>query len=276
MAEPHDVGAAAAEYSAPLPALPGAAAAAAAAPVGAGAGPSTAVAANMQQVVPAGAMNGGGSGAGPAVGESHAMSHVFARPQVPGGGVSALGALGAAAPQHLQQQQPVNHQQQQQWHAQQKAAQSAAAAASAAGAAAAHAHAHARRRAAENQVHGVKTIGSGRSSAGKRKRRFFTKEVEKLMYGYGDARNPAEETVSVVEDMVCDYIAAVAGEAAENNRMHARSTRGGFRLEDIVLSLKKYPKKHARVLDLLKKDQEIKKARENMKEEEIGEKFKAS
>ena len=51
--------------------------------------------------------------------------------------------------------------------------------------------------------------------------------------------------------------------------------RGGFKLEDILVSLMKYPKKYARVKDLLQKDEEIKKARQNMKEEEIGEKFKA-
>jgi hypothetical protein len=95
------------------------------------------------------------------------------------------------------------------------------------------------------------------------------------LHRYGDAKSPAEETVLVAEELVCDYIAGVAAKAAESSRLHNKASRGTFKLEDILVCLMKYPKKYARVKDLLHKDEEIRKARQNMKEEEVGEKFKA-
>jgi hypothetical protein len=68
------------------------------------------------------------------------------------------------------------------------------------------------------------------------------------MYGYGDSRNPAEETVNVAEELVCDYIAGVAAKAAHNSKLHNKpGAAAKFRLEDILVSLRKYPKKYARV-----------------------------
>eukprot|EP00729_Bicosta_minor_P015773 gene15773-13545_t len=191
----------------------------------------------------AGASASAGAGAGIAgavggatMGGGQAMSHIFARPQVPIGGV----APPAAAASAWQQQQMM-----QQQAAAANAARYAAAAAASAGAGVAAAHAQRIQNSrSENRLHSVETVRASSSrSAGKRKKRHFTKELEKLMYGYGDART--------------------------------KTIRGGFKLEDILVSLMKYPKKYARVKDLLQKDEEIKKARQNMKEEEIGEKFKA-
>ena len=79
----------------------------------------------------------------------------------------------------------------------------------------------------------------------------------------------------MAEELLCDYIAGIASKAAQGSRLHNRSARGAFKLEDILVCLMKYPKKYARVKDLLHKDEEIKEARKNLKEDAVGEKFKS-
>lgn len=136
----------------------------------------------------AGASASAGAGAGIAgavggatMGGGQAMSHIFARLQVPIGGV----APPAAAASAWQQQQMM-----QQQAAAANAARYAAAAAASAGAGVAAAHAQRIQNSrSENRLHSVETVRASSSrSAGKRKKRHFTKELEKLMYGYGDAR----------------------------------------------------------------------------------------
>jgi transcription initiation factor TFIID subunit 13 len=38
------------------------------------------------------------------------------------------------------------------------------------------------------------------------KKRQFTRELRLMMYGFGDAPNPMDESVDVIEELVIDYI----------------------------------------------------------------------
>uniref|UniRef100_A0A1D1XKD5 Transcription initiation factor TFIID subunit 13 n=1 Tax=Anthurium amnicola TaxID=1678845 RepID=A0A1D1XKD5_9ARAE len=40
----------------------------------------------------------------------------------------------------------------------------------------------------------------------KRKRGFFQKDLQHMMYGFGDDPNPLPETVALVEDIVVEYV----------------------------------------------------------------------
>ncbi|KAL9430632.1 hypothetical protein AB3S75_025930 [Citrus x aurantiifolia] len=49
----------------------------------------------------------------------------------------------------------------------------------------------------------------------KRKRGVFQKDLQHMMYGFGDDPNPLPETVALVEDIVVDYVTDLAHKAQD-------------------------------------------------------------
>lgn len=107
----------------------------------------------------------------------------------------------------------------------------------------------------QTKVHNVKFIRDTEATQ-KHKKRFFTRELRKMMYGYGDVPNPAEATVLMLEDLVCDYLLALSSKA-----ILASKRRGAFRVEDILFHLRHDRKKYARVKEMLIRQEELRKAR---------------
>ena len=76
-----------------------------------------------------------------------------------------------------------------------------------------------------------------------------------MMHGFGDDANPYTETVDLVEDLVVQFITEMTVKAMEVGKS------GKVHVNDIMFILRRDPKKYARVNDLLRMNEELKKAR---------------
>ncbi|KAJ7097899.1 transcription initiation factor IID, 18kD subunit-domain-containing protein [Mycena belliarum] len=93
----------------------------------------------------------------------------------------------------------------------------------------------------------------------------FTKELKTLMYGFGDDRNPATDTVNVMEEILIEYITDVCQTAG------AQTKRVRLSIEDLrrALSRPADAKKLARLEELLFMQEDIKRARAQFEESDI-------
>ncbi|KAJ7063328.1 transcription initiation factor IID, 18kD subunit-domain-containing protein [Mycena amicta] len=97
-------------------------------------------------------------------------------------------------------------------------------------------------------------------------RGLFTKELKNLMYGFGDDRNPANDTVNVMEEILIEYITDVCQTAAAENK------RARLSIEDLrrALSRPADAKKLARMEELLFMQEDIKRARAQFEENDMN------
>ncbi|KAJ7774856.1 transcription initiation factor IID, 18kD subunit-domain-containing protein [Mycena metata] len=108
----------------------------------------------------------------------------------------------------------------------------------------------------------------GATGRGSRKqpsvRGLFTKELKNIMYGFGDDRNPASDTVNVMEEILIEYITDVCQTAG------AQTKRVRLSIEDLrgALSRPADGKKLARMEELLFMQEDIKRARAQFNEKE--------
>ncbi|KAL0581711.1 hypothetical protein V5O48_000293 [Marasmius crinis-equi] len=114
------------------------------------------------------------------------------------------------------------------------------------------------------------TGGGGRS--GKKQsnvKGLFNKELRNLMYGFGDDRNPANDTVNVMEEILVEYITDVCLAAAGGAGGPSRKAR--LSIEDLrrVLSRPADAKKLARMEELLFMQEDIKRARAQFEESDM-------
>nr|CAG4635858.1 EOG090X0JQT [Artemia franciscana] len=93
----------------------------------------------------------------------------------------------------------------------------------------------------------------GSTSSGRR--RWFSKELRCMMYGFGDDQNPYTESVDLLEDLVIEYVTDMTHKAMEIGR------QGRVQVEDLVFLVRKDARKYARIKDLLTMNEELKKAR---------------
>ncbi|KAF5365730.1 hypothetical protein D9758_003297 [Tetrapyrgos nigripes] len=93
----------------------------------------------------------------------------------------------------------------------------------------------------------------------------FTKELRNLMYGFGDDRNPANDTVNVMEEILIEYITDVCAAAGGPSRKSRLS------IEDLrrALSRPADAKKLARMEELLFMQEDIKRARAQFDENDL-------
>ncbi|KAJ8589578.1 TFIID-18kDa-domain-containing protein [Rhizopogon salebrosus TDB-379] len=107
--------------------------------------------------------------------------------------------------------------------------------------------------------------GAGRSRKQANFKGLFSKELKNLMYGFGDDRNPANDTVSVMEEILVEFIADVCQTAGGPQRKTRLS------IEDLRLALSRLPdaKKLARMEELLFMQEDIKRARAQFEESDI-------
>ncbi|KAI6166986.1 transcription initiation factor IID, 18kD subunit-domain-containing protein [Pisolithus thermaeus] len=117
---------------------------------------------------------------------------------------------------------------------------------------------------AAQPVGGSSTVGRGRKQANFRG--LFTKELKSLMYGFGDDRNPANDTVNVMEEILVEFIVDVCQTAGGPQRKTRLS------IEDLrrALSRPADAKKLARMEELLFMQEDIKRARAQFEESELN------
>ncbi|TVU21020.1 hypothetical protein EJB05_30630 [Eragrostis curvula] len=90
----------------------------------------------------------------------------------------------------------------------------------------------------------------------KRKRGIFQKDLQHMMYGFGDDPNPLPETVALVEDIVVEYVTDLVHKA-----QNVASKRGKLLTEDFLYLIRKDMKKLHRATELLSMNEELKQAR---------------
>ncbi|KAH7889667.1 transcription initiation factor IID, 18kD subunit-domain-containing protein [Phlebopus sp. FC_14] len=108
------------------------------------------------------------------------------------------------------------------------------------------------------------TVGRGRKQANFKG--LFAKELKNLMYGFGDDRNPANDTVSVMEEILVEFITDVCQSAGGPQRKTRLS------IEDLrrALSRPADAKKLARMEELLFMQEDIKRARAQFEESDVS------
>ncbi|KAH8106962.1 transcription initiation factor IID, 18kD subunit-domain-containing protein [Cristinia sonorae] len=114
------------------------------------------------------------------------------------------------------------------------------------------------------------SLAAGTSSRGFRKqashRGLFTKELRNLMYGFGDDRNPSNDSVNVLEEILVEYIVDVCQTAL------APGKKARLSIEDLrrALSRPADAKKLARMEELLFMQEDIKRARAQFEEDDLN------
>ncbi|KAI4301482.1 hypothetical protein L6164_034758 [Bauhinia variegata] len=107
--------------------------------------------------------------------------------------------------------------------------------------------------------------GSSQSSetTTKRKRGVFQKELQHMMYGFGDDPNPLPESVALMEDIVVEYVTELVHKAQDIG-----SQRGKLSVEDFLYLIRKDLPKHNRCKELLSMNEELKQARKVFESDE--------
>ncbi|XP_077218892.1 transcription initiation factor TFIID subunit 13-like [Tasmannia lanceolata] len=101
-------------------------------------------------------------------------------------------------------------------------------------------------------------VGSSQPSEAsfKRKRGVFQKDLQHMMYGFGDDPNPLPETVALVEDIVVEYVMDLVHKAQD-----IASKRGKLLTEDFLFLIRKDMPKLHRCTELISMHEELKVAR---------------
>ncbi|KAI9678139.1 MAG: Transcription initiation factor TFIID subunit 13 [Caeruleum heppii] len=93
----------------------------------------------------------------------------------------------------------------------------------------------------------------------------FAKELRILMYAYGDVREPLDETVKVLDEIVTDFIIETCHEASAH-ASYAR--RQKIKVDDFTFALRKDPVKLGRVQELISMDKHLKALRKTFNEKD--------
>ncbi|KAL7273690.1 Transcription initiation factor TFIID subunit 13 [Rhizina undulata] len=91
-----------------------------------------------------------------------------------------------------------------------------------------------------------------------RRQQLFVKELRSLMYAFGDDPEPLPESVSVLDEIVTEYIVDMCHDAA---RMALQARRNKIKVDDFKFALRRDPKKLGRVEELLVMSKVIAEAR---------------
>lgn len=93
----------------------------------------------------------------------------------------------------------------------------------------------------------------------------FTKEISCQLYGFGDDKNPYQETVALVEELVIGYITDTTKQALDIGKPNK------ITLEDITYVIRKDKRKAIRAKELIYLNEEIKKARKGIDDQSYAE-----
>ncbi|QCE08673.1 transcription initiation factor TFIID subunit 13-like [Vigna unguiculata] len=100
-------------------------------------------------------------------------------------------------------------------------------------------------------------------TSSKRKRGVFQKELQHMMYGFGDDPNPLPESVTLMEDIVVEYVTELVHKAQDIG-----SQRGKLSVEDFLYLIRKDLPKLNRCTELLSMNEELKQARKVFESDE--------
>ncbi|CAL0300224.1 unnamed protein product [Lupinus luteus] len=101
------------------------------------------------------------------------------------------------------------------------------------------------------------------TTSSKRKRGVFQKELQHMMYGFGDDVNPLPESVALMEDIVVEYVTDLVHKAQDIG-----SQRGKLSVDDFLYLIRKDSRKLNRCTELLSMNEELKQARKVFESDE--------
>lgn len=98
--------------------------------------------------------------------------------------------------------------------------------------------------------------GAPRGPRKVRKQRLFARELKSMMYAFGDVEEPLPESVTLLEDIVKDYLIDTCYKAAASS-----GNRAKIKVDDFKFALRKDSRKLGRVEELLRMQKVIADAR---------------
>ncbi|OTB04839.1 hypothetical protein M426DRAFT_11202 [Hypoxylon sp. CI-4A] len=106
-----------------------------------------------------------------------------------------------------------------------------------------------------------------RARAGKNvgKETFNAKEVRNLLYAYGDVKDPLQETVRVLDEIVTEFLEGVCFEASRHAQVAGRQK---LKFDDFEFALRNNPQYLGRVKSMIEKRQKIKEMRRTFDQED--------
>ena len=113
------------------------------------------------------------------------------------------------------------------------------------------------------QMHYIPTrVGRG-GRKGKQKGGPFREDLRKLMFGFGDDKNPNEATVDLLEIYIEEFVINLVAQSMRRSQRHGTNS---IRLPDVLNVIKHDEKKFFRMPYILSTQEEINKARANIDE----------
>ena len=103
-----------------------------------------------------------------------------------------------------------------------------------------------------------KREGSAKNRGPAKKKRYLNDQLGDMLFGFGDVETPLQSTIDMVEDVVVSYLQLLIRRADAQS-----SHRGRLTEQDILMQVRKDPRKYHRAKDLLVKWEEIKAAKSN-------------
>uniref|UniRef100_A0A7E4V1G4 Transcription initiation factor TFIID subunit 13 n=1 Tax=Panagrellus redivivus TaxID=6233 RepID=A0A7E4V1G4_PANRE len=107
------------------------------------------------------------------------------------------------------------------------------------------------------------TEESGAKKPAEDKTQQLRRELKTMLFGFGDVKEPLDETVDALHDIVIDYITSVCKKAVSLNAAKKLT------LEDIHFLIRRDVRKYTRVRELLSMSELLKKARKDFESSEI-------
>jgi len=101
---------------------------------------------------------------------------------------------------------------------------------------------------------------------GVKRKKMFARELQMMMYGFGDVANPLPESVDLLEDMVVEYVVEMTQKTLQVTK------KSKVQADDILFLLRKDPKRHTRAVELLRMSVEIEKSRRTKPEDALEDK----
>lgn len=92
----------------------------------------------------------------------------------------------------------------------------------------------------------------------RRKQRYFTKDIEDLLYALGDGPYPSEETANALDDTLTEYLGDLCYATQQYARAHGRNR---VKMDDFPFALRNDPLKEARFEHIIKQKQKIERDR---------------
>eukprot|EP01104_Vermistella_antarctica_P007620 TRINITY_DN186_c0_g1_i2.p1 TRINITY_DN186_c0_g1~~TRINITY_DN186_c0_g1_i2.p1 ORF type:complete len:182 (+),score=69.35 TRINITY_DN186_c0_g1_i2:163-708(+) len=97
------------------------------------------------------------------------------------------------------------------------------------------------------------------SMSEKDRKMLFGRELRFMMFGFGDTIDPLPESVELMDEMVQEYMSVMTRKAMK--LAATRGTAAKMTVDDIRFLIRKDRKKFARVVELLRMNEELKQAR---------------